>query len=210
VLKRPSSRRKSSTEGITLNLVPILDTMVTLIGFMLFTMSFLALVTIESPFPEASSKVLEQKLKELSVDYDPKGWNDARAIDTLWKYCRKKLGGPGFLVNVPKKMSPLAKSSPTDPFIVERFQPIIAGSEVGNGYSELNDPIDQRARFTEQQAMRDAGDKEAQMADWEYVEALEHGMPPTCGFGVSERLFSFLAGKPIREAQTFPLMRPRI
>jgi lysyl-tRNA synthetase class 2 len=153
---------------------------------------------------------IEQKLKELSVDYDPKGWNDARAIDTLWKYCRKKLGGPGFLVNVPKKMSPLAKSSPTDPFIVERFQPIIAGSEVGNGYSELNDPIDQRARFTEQQAMRDAGDKEAQMADWEYVEALEHGMPPTCGFGVSERLFSFLAGKPIREAQTFPLMRPRI
>ncbi len=158
---------------------------------------------------KASLSEIEEKLSSLKVEYDKKGWNDARAIDTLWKYCRKKLSGPGFLVNVPKKMSPLAKSDATNPLIVERFQPIIAGSEVGNGYSELNDPLDQRARFEEQQAMRDAGDPEAQMADWEYVEALEHGMPPTCGFGVSERLFSFLAGKPIREAQIFPLMRPK-
>lgn len=68
--------------------------------------------------------------------------------------------------------------------------------------------MDQRKRFQEQQDLRDGGDVEAQMADWEYIEALEHGMPPTAGFGVSERLFCFLEDKPIREAQYFPLMKP--
>lgn len=92
---------------------------------------------------------------------------------------------------------------------VEQFQPIIAGSEMGKGYSELNDPIDQAERFQVQQDMRDAGDAEAQMFDHEFVEALEQGMPPTCGFGVSERFFAFLANRPVREAQLFPLMRPK-
>ncbi len=157
----------------------------------------------------ATTEDIEASLKRLSVEYDKKNWNRVRAIDTLWKYCRKKLGGPGFLVNVPVEMSPLAKLS-ADGKTVEQFQPIIAGSEVGKGYSELNDPIEQRARFQTQQDMRDAGDDEAQMFDHEFVEALEHGMPPTCGFGVSERFFAFLANKPIREAQLFPLMRPKI
>lgn len=156
----------------------------------------------------ASLSDIESALTHLEVEYDPKGWNRVRAIDTLWKYCRKQLGGPGFLVNVPVEMSPLAKLS-ADKRTVEQFQPIIAGSEVGKGYSELNDPLDQAARFQVQQDMRDAGDDEAQMYDRDFVEALEHGMPPTCGFGVSERLFAFLAGLPIREAQIFPLMRPR-
>ena len=80
---------------------------------------------------------------------------------------------------------------------------------MGKGFSELNDPVDQRERFVEQQKMRDAGDEEAQMADFEYVEALEHGMPGTFGFGVSERLFSFLLDVPIREAQLFPLLKPK-
>jgi lysyl-tRNA synthetase class 2 len=156
----------------------------------------------------ADLSVIEEKLSFLKIEHDKKGWNKMRALDSLWKYCRKKLGGPGFLVNVPVEMSPLAKRS-KDGRTVERFQPIIAGSEVGNGYSELNDPLDQRERFEQQQALRDAGDDEAQMADWEYVEALEQGMPPTCGFGVSERLFAFLADMPIREIQLFPLMRPK-
>jgi len=151
---------------------------------------------------------IEDALKRLKVEYDKKGWNRIRAIDTLWKYCRKKLGGPGFLINVPVEMSPLAKLH-EGTNVVEQFQPIIAGSEVGKGYSELNDPIDQAARFQTQQDMRDAGDAEAQMFDREFVEALEHGMPPTCGFGVSERLFAFLANKPIRETQIFPLLRPK-
>jgi lysyl-tRNA synthetase class 2 len=156
----------------------------------------------------ADEKVMRAKLAELKVSYED-GAGKERLIDTLWKHCRKSIGGPAILVNEPKAMSPLAKSSPTDVRVVERFHFIIAGSELGQGYSELNDPVDQRARFEEQQALRDKGDKEAQMADMEFVEALEYGMPPTAGHGFSERLFSFLAGVPIREGQLFPLMKPR-
>ena len=156
----------------------------------------------------ASIADIESALKRLKVDYDKKGWNRIRATDTLWKYCRKKLAGPGFLVNVPVEMSPLAKLAKGG-VVVEQFQPIIAGSEVGKGYSELNDPVDQASRFQTQQDMRDQGDDEAQMFDHDFVEALEHGMPPTCGFGVSERLFAFLADKPIRETQIFPLLKPK-
>ncbi len=152
---------------------------------------------------------IEKKLKELKVEYDKKGWNINRATDSLWKYCRKQMAGPGFVVGTPKSISPLAKSDPKDPERTERFQPIIAGSELGNGYSELNDPIDQAERFAEQSKLREAGDDEAQMFDREFVEALEYGMPPTCGFGVSERLFAFLMNRPIRETQIFPLMRPK-
>ncbi len=156
-----------------------------------------------------SNELLAGKLQEAHVVFDPRELNRARGVDLLWKVIRKSLGGPGFLIGVPVYLEPLAKRSPRNPKIVERFQVILAGSEMGKGFSELNDPIDQRGRFEEQQAMRDAGDEEAQMADWEYVEALEYGMPPTFGFGVSERLFSFLLDVPIREAQLFPLMRPK-
>jgi lysyl-tRNA synthetase class 2 len=152
---------------------------------------------------------VKAKLDELEVKYDKKGFNLARATDTLWKYCRKKLSGPGFLVGTPISLSPLAKRDPNNLEVSQKFQPIIAGSEVGNGYSELNDPIDQEERFNEQQKLRDAGDEEAQMRDSDFVEALEHGMPPVCGFGTSERLFSFLMNKTAREAQIFPLMKPR-
>lgn len=156
-----------------------------------------------------SLDTVEAKLKELGVEYDKEGFNLNRAIDTLWKYCRKQLAGPGFLINVPVFMEPLAKRRPDNPEQVERFQIILAGSEVGKGFSELNDPIDQAGRFAEQAKLREAGDEEAQMTDQDFVEALEYGMPPTCGFGVSERIFSFLMDKPIRECQIFPLMRPK-
>lgn len=158
---------------------------------------------------KASLKDIEAKLRELKVEYDSKGLNLARAIDTLWKYCRKKISGPGFLVNVPVFLEPLAKRSEKNPHLVERFQVLLAGSEMGKGFSELNDPIDQAGRFAEQTKLREAGDDEAQMNDTDFVEALEHGMPPTCGFGFSERLFSFLMDMPAREAQIFPLMKPK-
>jgi len=158
---------------------------------------------------QAQLPEIEQKLKELKIDYDKKGFNITRAIDNLWKYCRKSIAGPGFLINVPVAISPLAKASENNTQTVQRFQPVIAGSELGNGYSELNDPIDQRLRFAEQQKLRDAGDEEAQMADYDFVEALEYGMPPTCGFGMSERVFSFLMNKTVRDCQTFPLIRPK-
>lgn len=156
-----------------------------------------------------TDEMLAAKLREANVTFDPKELNRARGVDMLWKVIRKSLAGPGFLIGVPVYLEPLAKRSPTDPRVVERFQVILAGSEMGKGFTELNDPIDQRGRFEEQERMRAAGDEEAQMGDFEYVEALEHGMPPTFGFGVSERLFSFLLDVPIREAQLFPLMKPK-
>lgn len=132
-----------------------------------------------------------------------------RAVDGLWKNIRKTIGGPAFLIGVPVYLEPLAKRARNDDATVERFQVILAGSEMGKGFSELNDPLDQRERFEYQQSLRDKGDEEAQMADMEYVEAMEYGMPPTFGFGVSERLFSFLMNLNVREGQIFPLMRPR-
>jgi lysyl-tRNA synthetase class 2 len=154
----------------------------------------------------ASLDEMRTKLEDLGVQYE--GENRERLTDTLWKYCRKNISGPAFLVHHPKLVAPLAKLR-ADNQTVELFQPIIAGSEVGKGYSELNDPIDQRQRFETQKQLLEAGDEEAMMPDWDFVEMLEYGMPPTCGFGFGERLFSFLAGKPIRETQLFPLMRPK-
>jgi lysyl-tRNA synthetase class 2 len=155
----------------------------------------------------ASEDDMKKKLDELGVKYD--GTNRERLTDTLWKYCRKNISGPAFLVHHPKLVSPLAKESKSRPGTVERFQVLLAGSEVGNGFSELNDPIDQRARFELQQKLIESGDEEAMMPEWEFVEMLEHGMPPTCGFGFGERLFAFMVDKPIRETQLFPLMRPK-
>lgn len=132
-----------------------------------------------------------------------------RGVDLLWKQIRKTVGGPAVLTGMPVYLEPLAKKTKSDPRTVDRFQILIGGSEVGKAFNELNDPLDQAERFMAQQALRDSGDEEAQMADYDFVEALEYGMPPTFGFGVSERLFSFLAGVPIREAQLFPLMRPK-
>ena len=158
---------------------------------------------------EASLPEIEKVLQKLKIDYDKNGFNITRAIDNLWKYCRKNISGPGFLINVPIIMEPLAKKMEHNQKLVQRFQVIVAGSENGKGYSELNDPIDQAERFLSQQKLRDAGDAEAQRFDKDFIEAMEHGMPPTCGFGCSERLFSFLMNKPARECQIFPLMKPK-
>jgi lysyl-tRNA synthetase, class II len=157
---------------------------------------------------EVTLPEVEAALDAARIPRDP-GMNIERGVDLLWKRIRKSIAGPGFLVNVPVYLEPLAKRSKDDPRVVERFQVLLAGSEMGKGFSELNDPRDQRDRFLHQQALRDQGDDEAQMADQDYVEALEFGMPPTFGFGLSERLFSFLRNTSIREGQIFPLMRPR-
>ena len=156
---------------------------------------------------EASKEDILAKLKELKMECDD-SVDKWRLVDALWKYCRKKLSGPGFLVGQPVELSPLAKKSKEDPRKTERFQIILAGSECGNGYSELNDPIDQEERFMEPGKLGEGGDDEAMDHDEEFVEALKHGMPPACGFGVSERLFWMFMGKPGRECVAFPLMRP--
>ncbi len=156
---------------------------------------------------KSSEKEIKKKLDELKIEYNPKidKW---RLIDVLWKYCRKKLAGPGFLTGQPVEISPLAKRNEKDSRKVNQFQVIIAGSEMGNGYSELNDPIDQEERFKRQTELKNAGDSEAQEHDKSFVEALKYGMPPTCGFGVSIRLFGYLVDKPLRECVIFPLIKP--
>lgn len=147
-------------------------------------------------------------LKENGVQVDP-SVADSRLIDNLWKLIRKTSAGPYWLIEEPLALSPLAKTSPENPLVTQRFHPIIAGTEMGNGYSELNDPLDQLNRFKEQQAMRDAGDDEAQMLDMDFVEMLEYGMPPACGWGNSERNFWLLEGVSGREAVPFPIIKPR-
>ena len=133
--------------------------------------------------------------------------NRARIVDNLWKIVRKEIAGPLFIIDEPKFSSPLAKSREDKPELTERFHVIIAGSELGNGYSELNDPVDQFERFTEQQKNRESGDEESQMMDVDYVEMLEWGMPPTSGYAHSERLFWFLENITAREGTLFPQMK---
>ena len=148
---------------------------------------------------KAARKSLERTLEVAS---------DARLIDAIWKLIRKTSAGPYWLIEEPLSLSPLAKVVPENPKVTERFHPIIAGTEMGNGYSELNDPLDQLKRFEEQQAMRDAGDSEAQMLDQDFVEMLEYGMPPACGWGNSERNFWLLEGVSGREGVPFPIIKP--
>lgn len=149
-------------------------------------------------------KILRENNMEVNFDV-----SDARLIDNVWKIIRKNSAGPYWLIEEPLSLSPLAKTSPENPLVTERFHPIIAGTEMGNGYSELNDPLDQLERFNEQQAARDAGDEEAQMMDKDFVEMLEYGMPPACGWGNSERNFWLLEGVPGREAVPFPTMKTK-
>lgn len=156
---------------------------------------------------KASDTDIIAKLQQLGVPTEGMVGR-GRLIDTLWKQVRKTIKGPAFVINHPVEVSPLAKRKADDEKRTERYQVMIAGSELGNGYSELNDPIDQAERFEEQAKLREQGDSEAQMHDQSFVEALEYGMPPTTGFGFSERLFSFFANKPIRECVIFPLMKP--
>ena len=153
---------------------------------------------------EVAAKLKEHGLEVEKTDSIPRG------IDKLWKNIRKTVAGPVWLVNTPKFISPLSKTNPDNPQTVERFQPVIAGSELGNGFSELNDPIDQLNRFVEQQQMRDAGDEEAMMLDVDFVEMLEYGMPPACGWGFSERVFWIFEGVTAREGVPFPQLKSDI
>lgn len=134
-----------------------------------------------------------------------------RLIDLIFKKIRGNVGQekPIFLVNQPIELEPLAKRVPENPKIVQRAQLIAYGSELGKGFGELNDPVDQLSRFEAQAKLREAGDTEAQMMDKDYLEAMEYGMPPAAGFGVSERLFSMLMNKTIRETVIFPPMREK-
>jgi len=152
---------------------------------------------------------LKKKLDELKVKYE-KGWGKGRLIDAIYKRtARQKLIQPCFLTGHPIEISPLAKADPENPKKVLRFQLVAGKSELGNGFSELNDPIEQKNRFLEQMKARKVGDKEAQMMDDDFVEALEYGMPPALGFGMSERFFAFIMNKSVRETTIFPPLREK-
>ncbi|HPN54943.1 MAG TPA: lysine--tRNA ligase [Candidatus Moranbacteria bacterium] len=152
---------------------------------------------------------LKKKADELNIKYEPE-YSKGRMIDTIYKKTiRQKLVQPCFLVGHPLEVSPLAKTDPKKPKKVLRFQLIAGRSELCNAFAELNDPIEQKKRFEEQMQARAAGDKEAQMMDEDFVEALEYGMPPAFGLGFSERFFSFLMNKSIRECVIFPHMKTK-
>ncbi len=157
-----------------------------------------------SPMEDIRAKLREHNLEVEEVD------NRNRSLDKLWKKYRKTLAGPAFLIDMPEFMQPLAKVNEKDPRLTEQFNLVFGGSEMCKAFSELNDPIDQLHRFEEQQAMRDAGDDEAQMLDIDFVEALEYGMPPACGLGYSERVFWSLEGITAREGVPFPQLRREI
>jgi lysyl-tRNA synthetase, class II len=157
-----------------------------------------------------SVKDLNDLAKKLKVKLEP-NLGKGRILDSLYKKTiRPFIVQPMFLINHPVEVEPLAKRLDKNPNNVQRMQILVMGSELGKGFSELNDPLDQKKRFEEQQALRDAGDEEAQMMDEDFVEALEYGMPPAAGFGMSERFFAMLVGKSVREMQFFPLMKPEI
>jgi lysyl-tRNA synthetase class 2 len=153
---------------------------------------------------EVKTSLKDHKLEVEKAD------NKARGIDKLWKNIRKDIAGPVWLVNTPTFISPLSKVNPDRPETTQRFQAVVAGTEISNGFSELNDPLDQLERFKEQQKMRDAGDEEAMMLDIDYVEMLEYGMPPACGLGFSERVFWIFEGVSAREGVPFPQLRHEI
>jgi len=153
---------------------------------------------------QVKEQLVKHKLEVANSD------NKARGIDKLWKNVRKNVGGPIWLINTPKFISPLAKTNPDQPLTTQRFQAVIAGSEISNGFSELNDPIEQYNRFLEQQKMRNEGDDEAMMMDIDFVEMLEYGMPPACGLGFSERVFWLFEGVSAREGVPFPQLRYEI
>jgi lysyl-tRNA synthetase class 2 len=141
-------------------------------------------------------------VENLSVDLGM-----ATVMDKIWKKVRVKVTNPIFLILPPVELEPLAKRNPANPKLTERFQLVAGGNELGKGFSELNDPIDQMGRFEEQQKAHDNGNEEAMVLDGDYVKALEYGTPPMAGWGSSERLFSFLLGKHIKECVTFPIVR---
>ena len=158
---------------------------------------------------EITVEELKKKADELGIKYET-GYSLGRMIDTIYKKTvRQKLIQPCFLVGHPLEISPLAKTDPQNSKKVLRFQVVAGRSELCNAFGELNDPIEQKKRFEQQMKMREAGDTEAQMFDEDFVEALEIGLPPAFGFGMSERVFSFLMNRSIRETVIFPPMKTK-
>ncbi|MDZ7727384.1 MAG: amino acid--tRNA ligase-related protein [Dehalococcoidia bacterium] len=158
-------------------------------------------------FPDADS--LRDELRRRGLDAPDTAGYGKLADEAMSHYVEPNLIQPTFLLDYPVELSPLAKRKPDNPRLVERFEVFIGGFEAGNAYTELNDPVDQRQRFEEQLRLREAGDEDVELLDEDFLFALEHGMPPTGGFGMGiDRLCMILTGQPtIREVILFPQLR---
>jgi lysyl-tRNA synthetase class 2 len=160
-------------------------------------------------FPDANS--LRNKMRELDVEVDPEK-DRGRLIDELLAtFVEPNLTQPTFLVDYPTEMSPLAKAKPDNERLVERFEAFVGGMEIANAFTELNDPVEQRKRFTKQLKERKAEDKVEETIDEDFLLALEYGMPPTGGLGVGiDRLVMLFTGQPsIREVILFPQLKEK-
>lgn len=154
---------------------------------------------------------LATRARQLGVDVGSHESKGKIADEIYKKICRPHLIQPTFVTNHPLDISPLAKKRKENPEEVRRFQLIVAGCEITNGFAELNDPLDQRERFEEQEREREGGEEEAMHTDEDFLEALEYGMPPAAGLGIGiDRLVMlFTDAHNIREVLLFPTMRPR-
>ncbi|MGZ8198091.1 MAG: amino acid--tRNA ligase-related protein, partial [Burkholderiales bacterium] len=152
------------------------------------------------------------KLEELHAAYKPTDGVGGLQLSLFEHTTEQQLIQPTFILDYPAEVSPLARRSDSNPEITERFELYIAGREIANGFSELNDPDDQAARFAEQVKQKEAGDAEAMHFDADYIRALEYGLPPTAGAGIGvDRLVMLFTDSPsIRDVILFPHMRPEV
>jgi len=166
--------------------------------------------------PEITDAILNDraaliaKLKQMNIAYKPEDGLGGLQLTLFENTCEAQLFEPTYIIDYPAEVSPLARRSDSNPGITERFELYIAGREIANGFSELNDPDDQAARFLDQVRQKDAGDAEAMHYDADYIRAIEYGLPPTAGAGIGiDRLVMLLTDSPsIRDVILFPQMRP--